>query len=331
MKHARINGILYTAAALLALSAGASAQLVRHEGLASRPRTATLERELTLTFKMRPRAGTDPLAVMPLQAEMIRTLELSNGTPGGVAVIHLGTHELELRGGGAGRVQLAGFFDEDGVFSFELPADTDVAGLFATGAEVSIAGHRLAKANAGGARVPERRRPEMDVERIEAQRDPGLFAGQDTLSIAGKQLDKKSAGGAAVPERKRPEMDVERIEAQRDPGLFAGQDTLSIAGKQLVKKSAGGAAVPERKRPEMDVERIEAQRDPGLFAGQDTLSIAGKQLVKKSIGGAAVPASERPEMDLERDALDLGAESEVAYAKWWKTWTKLQLGNDHRL
>jgi hypothetical protein len=81
----------------------------------------------------------------------------------------------------------------------------------------------------------------------------------------------------------------------------------------------------------MDVERIEAQRDPGLFAGQDVLSIAGKQLVKKSIGGAAVPASERPEMDLERDALDLGAESEVAYAKWWKTWTKLQLGNDHRL
>ena len=294
MKYAQVNGILSRAAAVIALSVGASAQLVNREAgaLASRPiRTVSLEndireRELTLAFKMRPRAGTDPLAVIPLPEEMIRTLELSNGTPGGGAVIHLETRSLELRSGAGSRVQIVGLFDEDGTFSYELPAGADVHGLFATGED-----------------------------------------GQQVAHILGHELLKKSAGGAAVADSEQPEMDVPTFQAEpKATDVFRGRDAILIGNFEFVKKSAGGAAVPASERPEMDVPTLPPEpHATGVFQGRDVLHIGNRELVKKSAGGAAVPASERPEMEV----LDLEEESEKTYAKWWTIWTDLQLGKGH--
>ena len=91
------------------------------------------ERELQIAMRMRPHAGLDPLALVPSMEEMDKTLTLSGGMPGGVAVIHLDTR-LVVRGGGGARI--VGAFDGDGVYEVDLPADLPLRGLFAYGEEV---------------------------------------------------------------------------------------------------------------------------------------------------------------------------------------------------
>lgn len=114
------------------------------------------ERPLQLVLKMRPRAGSRLDALMPSMDDMETSLVLENGTPGGMAVIH-----LEVRRGGGSKI--VGFFDEDGTFQAELPAGFQAHEVFARGEEALV---RIAH---GGLKVPASKRPTtdgMDVEQI---------------------------------------------------------------------------------------------------------------------------------------------------------------------
>ena len=92
------------------------------------------ERELQLSMRMRPFAGSDPRALVPSLDEMDKKLTMAGGHPGGMAVIHLETRELVVRGGGGARI--VGEFDGDGVFEVDMPADLPLRGLFAWGEAV---------------------------------------------------------------------------------------------------------------------------------------------------------------------------------------------------
>jgi len=120
-------------------------------------------RRLELVFKLRPHAGSDLDALVPAAEDMVRTVILANGTPGGIAVIHLDTRATELRR--AGGTKIVGFFDEHGRFSVVLPASLDARGIFARGEELVRMAH-------GGRAVPASKRPvsdNMDVEETISQ------------------------------------------------------------------------------------------------------------------------------------------------------------------
>jgi hypothetical protein len=160
MKSEQSNGwkILGSMAVALALGAGASAQRAGGEGTSrtvhGRPvievsleddlRSADLvnrgkieldsPRELELTLTMRPRAHSNPLAIIPTLVEMEMTVVVSNGTPGGKVVINLDNRATAETGGGRARV--FGEFDLDGYFLAPIPADVDVGGMFAQAEEL---------------------------------------------------------------------------------------------------------------------------------------------------------------------------------------------------
>ena len=132
---------------------------VRHKIVLERPELRRLE----LVFKLRPHAGSDLDALVPAAEDMERTVILANGTPGGIAVIHLDTRASELRR--AGGTKIVGFFDEHGRFSVVLPASLDARGIFARGEELVRMAH-------GGRAVPASKRPvsdNMDVEETISQ------------------------------------------------------------------------------------------------------------------------------------------------------------------
>jgi hypothetical protein len=112
------------------------------------------QRQLELVFKLRPRVGSDLRAFMPAFEDMEQSLELRNGTPGGMAVIH-----LEVRRGGGTKV--VGFFDEDGTFQAELPAGFQAHDVIARGEEA------LVRNAHGGLKVPASKRPAADDMSVE--------------------------------------------------------------------------------------------------------------------------------------------------------------------
>jgi hypothetical protein len=115
-------------------------------------------------FKIRPHSGAQLDALMPSADDMESTIILVNGTPGGVAVIHLDTRAPEVRRGGGTRI--VGFFDEDGTFVAKLPDGFQAHDVFARGEEA------LVRSAHGGLRVPASKRPasdDMDVEETIAQ------------------------------------------------------------------------------------------------------------------------------------------------------------------
>jgi len=120
------------------------------------------QRQLELKFKMRPHAGLDPLALIPVLEEMESMLVLENGTPGGMAVIHLDNHSLEVRRTSGTRI--VGSFNDDGSFQVVLPTGFGSRGIFAHGEEVTFFG--LVKRDAAGHAVPSSKRPvteELDL------------------------------------------------------------------------------------------------------------------------------------------------------------------------
>jgi hypothetical protein len=117
-------------------------------------------RELELKFQMRPRAGHDPLAVIPTLEEMDKVVMLVNGVPGGMAVIHLDTRAPEVRGAGGG-VRIAGLFDKDGGFDVQLPDELDLDHVFAWGQQILEISDLVKKPMAGSAMRPGQR-PDLD-------------------------------------------------------------------------------------------------------------------------------------------------------------------------
>lgn len=113
-------------------------------------------RELEIKFQMRPRGLLDPLAVIPTFEDMQKVVMLVNGTPGGMAVIHLDTRAPEVRGAGGG-VRIAGLFDKDGNFSVQLPDELDLDGVFAWGQQILEMSDLIKKPMAGSAARPAQR------------------------------------------------------------------------------------------------------------------------------------------------------------------------------
>jgi hypothetical protein len=188
MKNEHAYGkLLAPVAAAVALSLGASAQLAGshdtstikesqpivqvslegdiHDGKPAGKKIVLSRddtRELELKFKMRPRAGLDPLALVPTLDEMEKVVLLVNGTPGGMAVIHLDTRAPEVRG--SGRVRIAGLFDEDGDFAVQLPDELDTRDLFAWGEQVLALSDLVKRPLAGSAVRPTQRPDRGEVE-----------------------------------------------------------------------------------------------------------------------------------------------------------------------
>lgn len=258
-------------AAAIALGAGASAQFAgngNHEVVVGRPvfevslendihtpqpargkivLSRGEERELQLSLRMRPFAGIDPLAIVPSLEEMDKAVILSEGTPGGMAVIHLDTRAPELRG--AGGVRIVGQFDDDGVFEVDLPSDMPLRGFFAWGEE--YLGWDLVRVPAAGSAARTSKRPStesMDLAQAAHQAySSWVFYWTDLQLRAdararGFEIEAQSASllavasGAVGTQVARGKIELER---PRTPQLGGGH-----AQQQSGGVDAGGAEAP---------------------------------------------------------------------------------------
>lgn len=248
------------------------------------------EREIQLSLRMRPYAGIDPKAIVPPLEEMDKALLLSEGTPGGMAVIHLDTRVPELRRSGG--VRMVGQFDGDGVFEVDLPDDLPLRGLFAWAEE--ILDWDLVRAQAAGSAAQTSVRPIMEPMDLGEAAQVAYFNWvfywtdlqlRDHARARGFEVEAESASllataSSAVVAGARGKIVLER---PRTPAIGGGH-TLPGAGAEEVDDVVFPVDLQDPQGGLRAGDKIELQRPrtPGLGSGH-TLPGAGAEEVDEIV------------------------------------------------